>query len=233
LRDIPVSLSIESVVRHLRLVRRGGEALARELLAQAEPLVRARALFKEAFIEEKGDDWVRVGGIVFRSKILRTNLEKAEKVFPFVITVGGALEAAASRAGDLLRQYDLETIADLSLAAAGDFLEGSLRRRFGLAKLASLSPGSLEDWPITEQTGLFRLLGDTRRSVGVRLSESLLMIPRKSVSGIFFPTEESFSACQLCARDRCPGRRAGYEPGLWRKFEKIGNEPDENKEENR
>jgi hypothetical protein len=81
-----------------------------------------------------------------------------------------------------------------------------------------MSPGSLEDWPIQEQAALFNLLGDTESELGVRLSDSLLMIPRKSISGIFFPAEGSFESCRLCPRRNCQGRRAAHDPGLRREF---------------
>jgi hypothetical protein len=42
------------------------------------------------------------------------------------------------------------------------------------------------------------------------LTDSLLMVPRKSISGILFPSEEGFVACQLCERERCPGRKAPF-----------------------
>ena len=89
-------------------------------------------------------------------------------------------------------------------------LAGRLEERFGLVSLSNMSPGSLEDWPIAEQTKLFSIFGDTESLVGVRLTESLLMVPRKSISGILFPSEEGFIACRLCERERCPGRRAPF-----------------------
>ncbi|MBM3295353.1 MAG: vitamin B12 dependent methionine synthase [Candidatus Aminicenantes bacterium] len=216
---IPVTAPVEEVVRNLRLNGVDGETKAHALLAEARPLLHPKALYKEAFIEEKGPDWVRVEGFAFRSRVLRANLEKAEKVFAFVLTVGGGLEARASRTGDLLHQFSLETIADLALQAAAGFLENHLKTRFGFETLSSLSPGSLEDWPITEQRPLFDLLGDPAAAVGVKLSDALLMIPRKSVSGLFFPTDESFSSCRLCPRERCPGRRAPFDPAERAKFE--------------
>jgi hypothetical protein len=78
-----------------------------------------------------------------------------------------------------------------------------------------MNPGSLADWPIGQQVPLFSLLGDTERAVGVRLSSSLLMIPRKSVSGFQFPSEETFASCQLCPRSVCPNRRAPYDNALF------------------
>jgi hypothetical protein len=35
------------------------------------------------------------------------------------------------------------------------------------------------------------------------------------VSGIRFPTTESFESCQLCPRAGCPGRRAAYDASLY------------------
>ena len=50
--------------------------------------------------------------------------------------------------------------------------------------------------------------------MGVRLTDSFLMVPNKSVSGIFFPAEVTFTSCQLCQRGVCPGRRAPFDPKL-------------------
>lgn len=78
-----------------------------------------------------------------------------------------------------------------------------------------MSPGSLEDWPVSQQSALFSLLGDTQHAIGVQLTESCLMVPTKSVSGIRFPMEDSFESCQLCPREDCPGRRAPYDEALY------------------
>ena len=52
-------------------------------------------------------------------------------------------------------------------------------------------------------------------AIGVKLTESYLMEPNKSVSGIRFPTEERFESCMLCPRQDCPGRRSAYDPELY------------------
>jgi len=82
---------------------------------------------------------------------------------------------------------------------------------YALAGISRMSPGSLTDWPIEEQRLLFSLLGNVEASIGVKLSRSLVMIPQKSISGIYFPTEVSFYSCQLCPRKRCPSRKTGYD----------------------
>jgi hypothetical protein len=77
-----------------------------------------------------------------------------------------------------------------------------------------MSPGSLKDWAIKNQRPLFSILGDVEASIGVRLNESLLMTPGKSLSGIYFPTEIPFYSCQLCPQKDCPSRRAVYNEKL-------------------
>ena len=82
--------------------------------------------------------------------------------------------------------------------------------------------GSVEDWPIEQQEGLFSIFGGRVRIedlIGVKLTDRLLMIPIKSTSGIFFPTESRFEACQLCPREQCVGRRASYDKELVKKLD--------------
>ena len=78
-----------------------------------------------------------------------------------------------------------------------------------------MSPGSLADWPINEQKPLFELLGDVEKLVGVNLTDSFLMSPIKTVSGFRFSKESDYVSCQLCPREKCPGRKAPYEPNLY------------------
>lgn len=213
--NIPISLDPDELVRRLRLAKHENAArLVEELLETARPLMTPKALYQIAYIDKKAEDAVEIGGWSFRSRVLRKNLAQAERVFPFVLTVGGRLEEKAVSSGDLLKQFYLETIADLTLQSAAAYFEKYLKKHYGLSKISSMSPGSLPDWPVTEQTPLFALLGDTEATIGVRLTESMLMIPRKSVSGIYFPTEVSFFSCQLCERVRCPGRKAAFDETL-------------------
>lgn len=212
--SIRITLDEREIAEKLRFdpLKSGKGDLAR-LVAMAQGHIEPRALFEAADVGALGEDTVDIAGIRFISPILRQNLENVNKVFPYIITVGPGLERAAAEEGDLLRQYYLEEIANFALEQAADWLAGHLEERFGVGGLSSLSPGSLESWPITEQAKLFSIFGDTEKLIGVRLTDSMLMIPRKSVSGILFPAEEGFVACQLCARERCSGRKAPYQPG--------------------
>ena len=210
---IPVTLDAGEIAARVRFdpVRAGFDNL-NEVIGLAQGLMQPRAVYEVAYIGAKGEGTVEVAGVTFQSRILRKNLDGANKVFPYIITIGPELERAASAQGDLLKQYYLEEMANMALESAAGWLGGQLEVRYGVTGLANMSPGSLEDWPITEQTKLFSIFGDTEKAVGVRLTDSMLMLPRKSISGILFPSEEGFVACQLCDRERCPGRKAAYEP---------------------
>ncbi len=218
---IPLSLDPADVARKLRFdpARAGFDSLD-GLLSRAAALIRLRAVYDVSYVGAKGEDTVEIAGVTFRSRVLRVNLDQAQKVFPFVMTAGPDLEAEASASGDMLKQYYLEEIANMALSAGAAWLSERLRSRWGLPGLAAMDPGSIEDWPITEQPKLFSLFGDTEKLVGVRLTDSLLMVPRKSISGILFPSEEGFQSCQLCERAACPGRRAPYDASLAASYSK-------------
>jgi len=187
------------------------------LVEEAERIGRPKALYRMAFVDEKGEDYVVVEGIKFKSRILRVNLEGAQRVFPYLVTCGVELEEWANQIGDVLRQFWAGTIKEMAMRSAHTVMEDHLSGLYKPGKLSRMSPGSLADWPIQEQRPLFRILGDTEGMIGVRLTESLLMVPTKSVSGLRFPTEESFESCQLCPREECPNRRAPYDPNLYDK----------------
>lgn len=209
--SIPANLSPDEIGRRLRLSPDRGHSCSQdELVRTAGSLIRLRAVYEISYIGAKETDAVEIAGVSFRSRVLRHNLDRVQKVFPFIMTVGHELERAAAASGDLLKQYYLEEIANMVLETGASWLMENLKERWGLPGISSMSPGSLEDWPLTEQPKLFSLFGDTERIIGVRLTASFLMVPRKSISGIFFPSETGFASCELCPRERCPSRKAPY-----------------------
>jgi hypothetical protein len=112
---------------------------------------------------------------------------------------------------------------EAALRSAWDAVEKRLVHRYQLGRTAVMNPGSLANWPLEEQRLLFRLLGDPHEAIGVQLTDSFLMVPIKSVSGLRFPTEMHYENCQLCPRDPCPGRRAPYDSDLYdRRYSRDG-----------
>jgi hypothetical protein len=200
-------------------VEPGGDA-ADELVAfvdQVRPIARPKALYGLAYVGEKCDAEVTIEGVAFSSRVLRVNLDACYHVFPYVATCGVELDAwfRAHGGGDMLQAYWLDILKEMALRQATRALMDDLAARFSPGKTSAMNPGSLGDWPLTQQRPLFRLLGDPEREIGVHLTSRCLMEPNKSVSGIRFPTEVSFESCQLCQREGCPGRRSPYDAGLY------------------
>jgi hypothetical protein len=218
LGDIPFRIDLGQLLKKLHV--REGHAYTddvRRLADEAQAIARPKALYKVAYIESRDDKAVVIDGITMNSRVLRVNLEQAHRVFPYVVTCGVELQDWADSIADVLRRFWAETINEMALRVAIQVLNKHLAERYRPGRTSAMSPGSLGEWPIQAQRPLFALLGDPKGAIGVRLTDSLLMIPTKSVSGIRFPTEESFESCQLCPREGCPGRRVPYDKDLYDK----------------
>lgn len=215
LKEIPFSIEEDKFAEFLK-IRQNTSQMDRlkDLIAEARMVAKPKGFYKIAYIQEKRDDQVLVEGITFTSRVLRVNLEKAHRIFPYLATCGEELEEWSKKFTDFLDKYLVDALKEKALRLALDFLYQDLVTRFQPGKLSRMNPGSLPDWPLPEQAPLFTLLGEGPSALGVKLNESFLMMPIKSVSGIWFPAEESFESCRLCPRENCPGRRAPFVPGL-------------------
>jgi len=210
LDNIQIKINFDLVRKRLHLKRDSDLKSVQDIVHMAQPLVEPRVLYKVSYIEEKLDDGVVVEGLRLTSKVLRKNLDAVERVFPFVITIGKKFGEMLDACNDLLEKFYLDTIGNVALNQVRLALKDHLKQNYAIEKTAFMAPGSLPDWPIEQQKPLFKLLGDVPASIGVQLNDSLLMLPAKSVSGIYFPTETSFFSCQLCPREHCESRKAKY-----------------------
>jgi hypothetical protein len=216
LDSIPLSLDRKRLLDLLHLQDDTDDALAATKLAdEAVSLGRPKAVCGVAYVDDKADDSVVIDGVRFRSRILRVNLDPVHRVFPYIATCGTELEAWASHIDDMLTRWWADSIMQMALAPAMDAVSRYIESELGPGKTARMNPGSLSDWPISEQRPLWTLLCDPTSLIGVRLTDSFLMIPAKSVTGIQFPSEVTYENCQLCPRAICPGRRAPYDKTLY------------------
>ncbi len=212
LDNIPFSMDIPPLMQMLHI--KDGSESAEEftrMAEEAQPIARPKAMFRMAYIDGRSGDSVTLDGILFKSALLADNFKDIHHVYPFVATCGVELEHWAHRYTEVLQSFWADTIMALALGSAIEAITKHIGERFGAENMSIMNPGSLPEWPITEQKTLFNLLGDVERLSGVRLNESFLMIPVKTVSGIYFQSEVSFINCQLCAREKCPGRRAPFD----------------------
>lgn len=220
LNSIPVSLELEKVLRglHLRNVSKYVEGTVQELIQTVRPVAKPKAIYEVSYVDNRTEDSLCIGGVKFTSHVLSVNLDKVERVFPFVATCGKELDEVAIPSDDFMKSYYLDAIKEAVLDSVRSYLKNYLTRNYALGQISHMSPGSLADWPITQQEQLFSIFGHVEDSIGVKLTENFLMVPLKSLSGIYFPTQIEFVSCQLCPREVCSERKAPYDPGLAQKY---------------
>jgi len=187
---------------------------ATSLIDTAEAIAQPKGIYKIAYIDEKTENSVVIDRTTFTSRVLRVNLENTHRVFPFIVTCGRELEEWSLAIDDMMEKFWVDSIKEQAAVAAYEAVQNDIRQRYLPGATSTMNPGSLEDWPMKEQVPLFSLFGEAKALIGVELTDSFLMVPIKSISGIIFPTDTQFESCQLCPRKNCVGRRAPYDSDL-------------------
>lgn len=179
-----------------------------ELMDEAEAVADPLALYGVCPVDEG-----RVGGVDTGSDMVASRLRGKSRAFPYIVTCGPGLEEWSKRyASDFLLEYWADEIKKRFLGIAAAEFRSHIKERYRTAgHLTALNPGSLAGWPVSGQEALFNMLGGpvfVERTIGVTYSDSFLMFPTKTISGIAFESEAFYENCQYCPLDRCPNRRA-------------------------
>ncbi|MEW6076972.1 MAG: vitamin B12 dependent-methionine synthase activation domain-containing protein [Thermodesulfobacteriota bacterium] len=135
----------------------------------------------------------------------------------FAVTLGGAIDDRIRELGKaaMLKALMLDAAASVLAEMYADRIQQEVGRYYrdkGWQSSARFSPGYC-DWPLKEgQEALIPFLRPG--TIGIHVSSTGLMIPRKSVSGaiIAAKTMPTVSPCYLCVRE-CAHRRSPYEAG--------------------
>jgi hypothetical protein len=165
-------------------------SLIDELLKESEKISRVRAqytIFNDIKFNSE-DKSAEINTVVFNvKKIVFSQIRKADYVAVFLCTAGeeiGVRSRKAMQERDLLTGYIYDVIGSEVVEAAADLMQDDLERAAiasGLKITNRYSPGYC-DWYVAEQHKLFSLVPNN--FCGIRLTESALMDPVKSVSGI-------------------------------------------------
>jgi hypothetical protein len=151
--------------------------------------------------------------VEFTSAKLAKTLKNAEKIVCFVGTIGTGVENEINRLLDkqkLADAYILDAMASVAVENMIDRFQDLMENRCSAEDRTvtlRFSPGYC-DWPVTQQKKLFDIFDP--KQLNVKLMDSCLMKPRKSVSGVFGITpqeSESYNPCRDCPTRRCESRR--------------------------
>ncbi|MCX6259216.1 MAG: hypothetical protein NTY95_00045 [Bacteroidia bacterium] len=190
--------------------------LIRKLLKETESACSINAEYR-VFTLEKFDDSEKsiwINGLIFNvKKIVYGQIKKSEKIAVFLCTAGpeiGIRSRAAMKDGDLLTGYVYDVIGSEVAEAAVDLMQDSLQEAIsaeGKKITNRYSPGYC-GWDVAEQHKLFQLMPDN--FCGIKLNDSALMNPEKSVSGFIGIGEHvryNPYTCRLCDMKNCIYRK--------------------------
>jgi hypothetical protein len=216
--NIPVKLETQAVIESLRLSINSSHIRKKigGLIDSITPVMKPKALYTESKVEYKTGNVVSVDGNLFTSKVLGRNLENNEKCYPYIVTVGQELEEIELLMNQNVMLLDL--VKNVVVSNAFQYTKKLIAEKHSVQHITEMSPGHLFDWPLSQQRTLFNLFGSEVDKIGVRLTESLLMMPPKTVSGIFFSSETVFQSCQICTQQRCMGRKTEFDPNIAKKY---------------
>lgn len=173
------------------------------IIAEVKGFLRPRFCF---FVQRELPDFT-IG------KIIEQQLKGAEAYAFFICTAGLEYEAFQERLkkeGDMVRVFIADALGSVIAEKAADQMELSLQEnidKLGWHHTNRFSPGYC-GWHVSQQQLLFPLFkGET---CGVKLTESSLMLPIKSVSGIIGlgPNVRHLDyTCGLCDFKQCYKRK--------------------------
>lgn len=144
-------------------------------------------------------------------------IKESSQVAMFLCTAGEDFTRMTNQLneqGDIMEAYILDAIGSLTVEKAMDKIQDSLKisvqeKRYKISN--RYSPGYC-NWPLSDQKSLFELIGEN--PTGIELSESCLMIPRKSVIGIIgigVHLKHHEYGCNVCTNSTCIYRKILHE----------------------
>jgi hypothetical protein len=162
-----------------------------EAVREAGRLMEPKASYRISKIASNDGEEVRFGGTGFsiKSRQVAKLLDASAYAVCFATTVGLRLDESISehmKRGDMLFATLLDAIGSETADAGADRLHWGI-----LASSAKASDGALTarfspgygDWPVTVQADMIKTSGGGL--IGISVTPSSLMIPRKSISAVF------------------------------------------------
>ncbi len=190
--------------------------LVEQLVRDLTPLMRARAIFRiDPVTALERRRIVLASGAVFEGAA-GAFLKHATMMATFVVTIGSAVERLSRgwlKAGKVMQGAIADAIASQSVDAAGELLCQEIRKwaqARGCDTTPPYSPGYC-GMTVRQQIPLFASL--PTRLINVRRTESCLMLPVKSISGLvgIGPADKVSPQgypCESCTHPDCMQRRA-------------------------
>ncbi|MFH1619240.1 MAG: vitamin B12 dependent-methionine synthase activation domain-containing protein [bacterium] len=161
------------------------------------------------FLSEQGGKFPRE--IELKLNRISAAFNHCEYAVAYICTIGERVEERIEefcKKGDPLRTWLFDSVCSYLAEKLAERVQKAAVSRFKNMKPTNrFSPGYC-DWHITQQKKLFCLF--TGMDIAVSLNSACMMIPRKSISGLFGLCKKTVSEtipCKSCPKKDCPSRR--------------------------
>lgn len=216
--QLSIDIDVDAVIRGqgadpaiLKARRPALVALAEKAMEEALPLVEPAVYYRPYAVEAVRHERILLeGGYELRGKLTAQHLGRAKTIWVILCSIGQSLEQFGQEIWESSPVYSLaidgvgSAVVEALANAACRHLEIEAANQ-GWKSSIPLSPG-MTDWSVEEgQPQIFKLLEG--EPLGVRLTESFIMLPRKSLTmvvGAGPDLEMTGRTCDYCnLRDVC------------------------------
>jgi hypothetical protein len=221
-RDFDLLLTVDDVLRgegtDPKVVRQRRPSLVKAAtlaLQEGSVILHPVALSNKLKVSEfRHERIIFQDGTEIASPFTAHHLAGAEEIAFIVCTIGPELEihSSAHMENDPLYALALDGLGNSAVERISEQVCGQIGKQAqtrGLSASAPISPG-LPEWPVEiGQPQIFSMLNPSQ--IGITLSSSGMMVPKKSISFILGIGQKmtQIDLCELCSlRERCQYRHA-------------------------
>ncbi|MFC1911598.1 hypothetical protein ACFLXG_00335 [Chloroflexota bacterium] len=129
LDNIPVKPKLDDILKMTRMrnTNQDVENVILELFEMIRPIAKPKAVHEISGVDNREGDSLDIGGIRFTSHVLRVNLEKVERVFPYIVTCGRELDEIEIPQDQFIKYYFLDQIKETIVRLALSYLHDHMR----------------------------------------------------------------------------------------------------------
>lgn len=178
------------------------------MLDEAEQMIKSAAIPKATYRLVPIDDFNLIGVSINK------HLEDCQSVAVMAVTLGAGIDMLLRRVQvtDMAMAVAIDTGASVLVEQYCDSYEKMIGAEIEGHTTSRFSPG-YGDYPVTEQGSVIKLL-DAPKRIGLNVTSSSLMVPRKSVTAIIgvadVPVAGKLATCDECVlKDKCNLRKEG------------------------
>ncbi len=189
-------------------------ALVSECVKELAAAVSPKSIWRDFPLSLKPDNQIEMGYFTVKSRNLSRNLTGCSRIILFGATLGIGADNLISRNSRLnvTKGVVLQACAASMIEDYCDYCQEEIRQQMAVQHLylrPRFSPG-YGDFPLESQREITRIL-NTPKEIGLTLTDSMLMVPIKSVTAVIglSPLDEHCHqhGCEACEKTDCAFRR--------------------------